>query len=132
MIAIIAVIIILTVVMVVYSNKDSAVGGENAVVFNTKIGEISVQDAFEAREGEYTIIRSSTKFDILFYPKDQSFLITISSTPIDNVKKEAEKTFIEALNITEEQACELPVVIRVPYRIDPAYAGVDYKLSFCK
>lgn len=132
MIAIVVVIIILTVVMVTYSNKDKAVGGENSVVFNTKIGEIQVQDAYENREGEYTVIRNSSQYEILFYPNDQSFLITLYATPIDKVKKDAEKTFIKALNITEAQACELPVVIRVPDRIDPTYSGVNYKLSFCE
>src|SRR4030042_1347158 len=72
------------------------------------------------------------KNKIAYIPVDKSFLISILDNPFEDVKKEAEKAFLQKLGITQEDACLMNVNIATNIRINPSYAGKNYKLSFCE
>ncbi|OGM09778.1 hypothetical protein A2W13_01190 [Candidatus Woesebacteria bacterium RBG_16_36_11] len=80
----------------------------------------------------YALFDKTDKFKIAYIPVDKSFLISILDNPFEDVKKEAEKAFLQKLGITQEEACLLNVNIATNIRINPSYAGKNYKLSFCE
>ena len=80
----------------------------------------------------YALFDKTDKFKIAYIPVDKSFLISILDNPFEDVKKEAEKAFLQKLGITPEEACLLNVNIATNIRINPSYAGKNYKLSFCE
>ena len=80
----------------------------------------------------YALFEKTSKYKIAYIPVDKSFLISILDNPFEDVKKEAEKAFLQKLGITQEDACLLNVNIATNIRINPSYAGKNYKLSFCE
>src|SRR4030042_5618948 len=80
----------------------------------------------------YALFEKTSKYKIAYIPVDKSFLISILDNPFEDVKKEAEKAFLQKLGITQEDACLMNVNIATNIRINPSYAGKNYKLSFCE
>jgi len=76
-------------------------------------------------------ITETENYTTIFFPKFESFLITIEDGDIRKVRTEAEADFIKKLGITQEQACSLLVSVSVSRFADENAAGQDYGLSFC-
>lgn len=74
---------------------------------------------------------SSPTYSLVYMPDYKEFLITILSVPFEENRAIAEAEFLKKLEITEEQACLLKVVVSTPYRVDPERGGIKYPLSFC-
>lgn len=62
-----------------------------------------------------------------FNPSLQEFVIVLK---VPNHRSTVEKHFLEILGITQEQACQLDVVVGVPYEVQPE-ASQSFDLSFC-
>jgi len=71
-------------------------------------------------------------YTLLFFSDDQSFLIGLTGGDLHTVRTDAEKELITILGITEDEACQISVVTRVPSEVNKkASIGGDYGLSFC-
>jgi len=77
-------------------------------------------------------IASNSRFEIQYLPEFDSFLISVLAAPFESTRITAEKVFLQQLALSQEQACKLQVVVATPYFANPAEAGTDYPLSFCK
>lgn len=73
-----------------------------------------------------------TYYKIVYYPDDKAFLISIQGSPFETIRNQAEEKFLQELGIDQTQACRLQVWITTPNYINPAFAGQNYRLSFCK
>lgn len=74
---------------------------------------------------EYSIIFSeSTKdFDIVLYAYD--------AKEANSLRAQAQNDFINILGISEAEACQLPVLLEIPYSYNQELSGKNYGLSFC-
>lgn len=79
-----------------------------------------------------TLFVDKGDYQIMYFAKEERFLISILGSPFDKIKGVAEKEFLLTLSINEGEACKLDVSITTPYFANPKEAGVDYKLSFCE
>jgi len=71
-------------------------------------------------------------YTLLYFSDDQSFLIGLTGGDLHTVRTDAEKELITILGITEDEACQISVVTRVPSDVNKkASIGGDYGLSFC-
>jgi len=85
----------------------------------------------ELYEGGITF-RDNKDFSITYAESDQSFIIVIETTEdLIGVRNRAEQELLSALGINKEQACELAVLLQVPYSVSADLSGTNYGLSFC-
>ncbi len=76
-------------------------------------------------------LADTNDYQIIYFQKEGSFLITLASQPATAARIKAETAFLSILNINKEQACKLTVALKIPYSVDENLAGPDYGLSFC-
>ncbi|MDE2311529.1 MAG: hypothetical protein KGJ93_00360 [Patescibacteria group bacterium] len=97
-------------------------------------GSIPVQDFTKhpvAALNGTDVIAQNNDYSIVYFTKEQSFLITILSQPAAAVRQAAEQELLRQLQIREADACRLNVSLTVPAAVDANLAGKDYGLSFC-
>lgn len=80
--------------------------------------------------GDVTFV-DRQNFQIIYFSKENEFLISVLGSPFEEKRQEAEKEFLKQLNIVEEKACQLKVVISTPTFANPNESGQNYRLSFC-
>jgi hypothetical protein len=78
------------------------------------------------------VLVNKPNYKIIYYPLDKAFLIPILASPFDKVKENAEKDFLESLDINQEDACKLKVDITTAAAVNPQQAGENHQLSFCE
>lgn len=76
-------------------------------------------------------LTNDVNFSVLYYPQDESFLITITNSPFENYRQQAESVLLTLLGVSETEACRLTVSIGTPAFANPDEAGKNYPLSFC-
>lgn len=76
-------------------------------------------------------LTNDVNFSILYYPRDESFLVTITNSPFENYRQQAESVLLTLLGVSETEACRLTVSIGTPAFANPEQAGKNYPLSFC-
>lgn len=76
-------------------------------------------------------VLATSDYHILYFGKTNEFLISITGTPFDRARNDAERALLQALNISEEKACTFLVTISTPLFANPQYAGQSFGLSFC-
>lgn len=84
------------------------------------------------KSGDVYIKNDPSTYQILYVSKFDQFLISILSSPFETVRLEAEQSFINSLEITEQEACSLNVSITTPSFVNSDESGKSYKLSFCE
>ena len=86
-----------------------------------------------SKEGlpSFVTINQTPDHHIFYIPADELFFISITSYPFDKHLPTAEKAMLQALAITEDEACNLNVDISTPSFANPDRAGEIYDLSFC-
>ncbi|HUD08659.1 MAG TPA: hypothetical protein VMQ48_01055, partial [Candidatus Saccharimonadales bacterium] len=77
------------------------------------------------------VFRKTDDYEMSYYPTDQGFIITLQNSDLTNARTAAEKDFIDALGISQEQSCFLKVTLNVPFDVSQAASGRNYGLSFC-
>ncbi len=106
----------------------------NTVAISTPKGAVVVnnftQNVLSKTESSMTIA-DTNDYQIVYFQKEGSFLITLASQPATSARIKAETAFLSILNINKEQACKLTVALKIPYSVDENLAGPDYGLSFC-
>ncbi len=110
---------------------------EGDILVSTKDnGDISVNDFFKNKK---TIVypewgaslKDDPFYSLLYFTVDKSFLIVLEGGDLHTVRFDAEKEFLTLLGVTEEEACQLKVVMSVPAGVNKKASGHDYGLSFC-
>lgn len=97
-------------------------------------GSIIVNDITKSSQailGDTDVIEQNENFSIVYFTKDQSFLITILGSPAQQYRNAAEQELLNKLQIQETDACKLNVSLTVPASVNQSLAGQDYGLSFC-
>jgi hypothetical protein len=70
-------------------------------------------------------------FQILYYPQNSGFLITLFTEPLGQTRLEAEQSLKQKLGLSESQLCTLTVQVSVPDDVSDTYSGENLGLSFC-
>lgn len=70
-------------------------------------------------------------YQISYFPPSNSYLISIMGSPFEQYRKEAEKAFINQLNLSPIELCKLNVTIATSYITNPKESEKSYRLSFC-
>ncbi len=107
---------------------------DEKITIKTEKGEVQTNNFYQSiveKSGNNYALEETKDFDIVYYDKDQTFFITIYSQPAAKARDLAENTLLKRLGIDIGQACQLKVVVRVPFSVDPQLSGQDYSLSFC-
>lgn len=69
----------------------------------------------------------------IVYQKDfDRFLISVTGSPFEEVRQEAEQEFLSIAKTNKSVACQLNVVVGTPYFANPGLAGQEFPLSFCE
>lgn len=100
------------------------------------INKIAVKNFFPKASqvnpyGDYLLAKNS-EYKILYEAQFNLFLISVVSSPFEEIKKKAESEFLKLLEITPVDACSLNVSVTTPLFANPKEAGRSYKLSFCE
>lgn len=82
------------------------------------------------RRGDTTFVEN-INYSIIYFAVDDQFLISITGAPFETYRKQAENDLLTELNVTQDQACTLDVVISTPGYVNPNEAGQNYSLSWC-
>lgn len=99
------------------------------------VSEVSMKNFYTFAEnikpdGE-VVITQNDNYRIIYTPQREYFLISILSSPFEEIRNEAETVFLQLLGITQDQACHLNLSITTPRFVDPEFAGKSHPLSFC-
>ena len=99
--------------------------GERITVknFYTSAKEILVYGDVLIQETEY--------YRFLYIRFSDSFLITLINPNVQLAREVAESDIPELLDITQADACKLPLLIGVPHWVNDQYSKEIYQLSFC-
>ncbi len=118
--------------------NPSTLQNGDKVIFQTTKGDVSVNNIFKGKQintsGQIQpIILSQNSFYQVSYSYDGNFFgISMLKTPVKQYRTAAEEALLNALGISNTDACKLPVSVTVPLSVDPLNGGnVNYGLSFC-
>jgi len=82
--------------------------------------------------GDHNVtFRDTPEYRLFYYEPTQSFAIAILNSDVVQARALAERAFLEALGITQEQACQLRVSLGVVTWANEIFADKNYGLSFC-
>lgn len=82
-------------------------------------------------EGD-VIIAETSNYKIFYFKVDDSFLISITEPPFEDIRLLAEKDFLQQLEIDEDKACRLNTATTTPFYVNQDKAGKNWPLTFCK
>ena len=81
-------------------------------------------------EGD-TYVIDKTEYSITYLPKQGKFMISILTSPFEQIRLQAEQDLLKELQISQAQACKLDISISTPLFANPDFSGQQYRLSFC-
>jgi hypothetical protein len=121
--------ILLTVLSSFFLNRNSRVLQNTSLVIPTP--SQSVPNPYLANGTKKIFVEADSPFNITQDLATNAYLISIVRSPFEEVRQKAETTFLEKLNITKEDACNLKVLITTMRFANPDQAGQTFHLSFC-
>jgi hypothetical protein len=116
-----------------YTNSSTLVvtlkNGSNVTVPDfTKQNQPSTANA----ESGYQVAGSNTgDYQILYFPQNSGFLVSLFVEPLGSTRLEAEAALRKQLGLTDTQLCALTIEVRTTVDVNQTYAGRDLGLSFC-
>lgn len=81
--------------------------------------------------GDMTII-DKPDYQIIYFQKEDQFLISILKGSFNEIREKGEKEFLQITKADKETACQLDVTITTPHFVNPVFAGKNFPLSFCE
>lgn len=82
-------------------------------------------------EGDCAAIENE-QFSIVYFSKDQAFGISLSTEPLGEVRRSAERYLMGKLGINEAQMCELRYTLGTTVYVNPTYGSMEnLGFSFC-
>lgn len=70
-------------------------------------------------------------FQILYYPEDNGFLVSLLAEPLGENRLRAENALRGKLQLTDEALCKLNAHVATSIHVNETYAGQNLGLSFC-
>ena len=118
------------------ATKESSltVPAGDTIAIGTTQGIITVKNFYKNVVGwqeEYAIFKQSAAYDLLYDTEDSSFVVSIKSGVLSQVRPLAEQAFLDTLGISQNDACKLVVIVGVDPLVDPSLANRALSLSFC-
>lgn len=104
------------------------------IIIETKILPVEVNNFLNAPLEKLSygaVLAETAEYKIIFFSKDEGFIITLKQKPLSTAQTLAESEFLKQLGVDQTQACLLKAYILVPRDVDETAAGSDYPLSFC-
>jgi len=86
----------------------------------------------EDKENNTFILANKPDYQIIYFKKNDEFLISILKSPFEQLRKTAEEEFFEMTESDKTTICQLNVVITTPLFANPELAGQIFHLSFCQ
>jgi hypothetical protein len=108
------------------SNTLSVTAGKEKI----KINDI-YKDPVKIFSNSDIEFKETADYSFNYYADDQLFIITLTDKDVVTARAKAEKNFLSALNINQEQACKLNLQLTVPFSVSEDLAGINFGLSFC-
>jgi hypothetical protein len=87
--------------------------------------------AASATSGYQVAGSSLANFQILYFPKDSYFLISLFTEPLGDTRKAAEGQLRAQLKLSDAQLCKLHIDVNTLASVNQTYAGENLGLSFC-
>lgn len=78
------------------------------------------------------IIAETSSYTIFYFKSDDSFLISITTSPFEDNRLLAEEDFLQQLEIDEDKACRLNTATTTPAFVNPDEAGKNWPMTFCE
>ena len=78
------------------------------------------------------IISETSNYTIFYFEADDSFLISITKLPFEEMRLIAEEDLLQQLGIDEDKACRLNISTTTPAFVNPDEAGINWPLTFCE
>ncbi len=122
--------------LVARASRPIEVPAGNTVMVGTPSGRVETTNSYRsaaylAADQHAIVIRQSPEYDIVYDVPDNHFLIYIFSKPLKDARRAAEDAILEALNISEQDACKLTVHEFVTGLASRIYNVGPMSLSFC-
>lgn len=114
-------------------------GSTETVTVNEPVAQLRLSDGTVLRnveavsaDGNILIARETQKYQVVYLQKFRRFLISISGSPFETVRAEAEQAFLRRVSAgSQEDACARDVqIIAAPFAY-PDRQNQTYRLSFC-
>lgn len=90
------------------------------------------EDAIQRAEGFYRLTYDPDIYSIYYNRNAQVIFIDLYSQPIAEARQLAEAHLAEALDLSEDELCQLDITVQTNAFVDPVYADQDLGLSFCQ
>lgn len=85
----------------------------------------------DAASGYQVAGSDTSSFQILYYPGNSGFLVSLLSEPLGAARTAAEAALRATLKLSDAQLCSLTVDVRTSADVNSVYAGRNLGLSFC-
>jgi hypothetical protein len=112
-------------------NSMPAGSGQTIEVSGIAMNDFTKNPIKVGRLEEITFILT-TEYNATYYPKDEGFLIVVTSYPFEEYRRLAEEEFLKKLDISRAEACKLKVYETTPRVFNPDESGINHRLSFCR
>jgi hypothetical protein len=107
----------------------------NTITIGTPYGTVAIRNIYRnpvfSQPGVYVLASRSGDYDLVYFPQEGQFLITLNRGPVNEVVANIEEDIAANLGVSRRDACKLDPVIRITRGIDEARAGEELRLSFC-
>ncbi len=70
-------------------------------------------------------------FQILYFPEDNGFIITLNAEPLGETRRAAEAALRLRLGLSNAELCKMRADVGAPFSVSSMYAGTNLGLSFC-
>lgn len=74
---------------------------------------------------------ADSRFQIVFFPLDSGFIISLNEEPLGEVRRAAEAALRERLTLSDAELCKLKADVGTVYSVSSTYGGRNLGLSFC-
>ncbi|MCL5667200.1 MAG: hypothetical protein M1383_05535 [Patescibacteria group bacterium] len=116
------------------TNQQNLNSGQPTMDISTNQGDVEINDVTKNPVFDFNgdmVVKENSNYHILYFSKDQSFLITILAQPVRQSRQQAENAFLTLTGLDAAGACKLKVSLTVPNDVDQNLSGQEWGLSFC-
>lgn len=89
------------------------------------------KNAVEITPYDYVVIKDTFYYRLLFFEKDNGFLVSIKDPNVETARAVAELELPDILGLAQQELCNLDIFITVPFYVSETRSGKSYTLSFC-
>jgi len=79
-----------------------------------------------------SLLVNKPEYRIIYFQKEDQFLISILKSPFEEVRRQAEEEFLKITQADKKILCQLNVIISTSFSANPDFAGQKLPLSFCQ